>query len=73
MADTMVLYLQRASDDDVVFFPLVTVSTCSHFMQQNVAIQNGTVKGVTIKLNVLGIGNGFTVRRSEIPRWPTCC
>ncbi|KAH9991612.1 Alpha/Beta hydrolase protein [Russula vinacea] len=39
----------------------------THFMQQNVAIQNGTVKGVTIKLNVLGIGNGFTDPLTQFP------
>jgi hypothetical protein len=57
----MVLHLQRASDDVVVFLPL-TASDCSYFLQQNIGIKHGTVEGVPIKLKVLGIGNGLTVR-----------
>jgi hypothetical protein len=57
----MALHLQRASHDVVVFLPL-TVSTCSYFLQQNAAILDGTVEGLSINLKVLGIGNGITVR-----------
>jgi carboxypeptidase C (cathepsin A) len=60
------------SHDAVVFLSL-TSNFCSYFLQQNAAIRFGTVKGVTINLKVLGIGNGLTVRRSGMPRWPTCC
>jgi hypothetical protein len=60
-ADTMALNLQRASHDVVVFLQL-TVGAYSCFLQQNAAIQDGTVKGATINLKVLGIGNGVTVR-----------
>jgi hypothetical protein len=63
-ADTLALHLQRASQshDVVVFLPL-TVSDCGYFLEQNAAIESGTVEGVTINLKVLGIGNGITVRR----------
>ena len=60
-ADILALHLQRASNDVVVFLPL-TVSNCSYFLQQNAAILDGTVEGVSINLKVLGIGNGITVR-----------
>jgi hypothetical protein len=68
----MALHLQRAFHNAVLFLPL-TVSACSYFLQQNIGIKHGTVEGITIKLKVLGLGNGITVRRSEMPRWPTCC
>jgi methylglyoxal synthase len=70
-ADTMALHLQRASHDVVVFFPL-TMKACSYFLQQNAAIQHGRIRGITINLKVLGIGNGLTVRRSGMPRWLMC-
>jgi hypothetical protein len=60
-ADAMAQHLQRVSHDVLVFLPL-TVRACSYFLQQNAAIQDGTVRGVTINLKALGIGNGFTVR-----------
>ena len=56
----MAQYLQGASHGVVAFFPL-TVGACRHFLQQNAAIRSGTASGVTINLNVLGIGNGITV------------
>ena len=71
MVDTMPLHLQRESHYIVVFMPL-TVSTCRYFLQQNAAIRFGTLKGITINLKVLGIGNGLTVWRSEMPRWLMC-
>ena len=49
----------------VVFLLLVTGRTCSYFLRQNAEIQLGTVKGVTINLKVLGIGNGLTVRLKD--------
>ena len=64
-ADTMVLHLQRTSHYVAIFLPL-TVSVCRHFLQQNDAIQNGTVNGENINLKVLGIGDGLTVGRLEI-------
>jgi hypothetical protein len=63
----MAQHFQRASHDVVVFFPL-TVGGCRYFLQQNAAIRSGTASGVTINLKVLGIGNGFTVRRSLLMR-----
>jgi hypothetical protein len=64
MGGTMALHLQRASPYVVVFIPL-TVSACRYFLQQNDAIQKGSVKGKIINLKTLGIGNGLTVRRLE--------
>jgi uncharacterized membrane protein YfhO len=62
MADTMALYLQRASYDVVILLPLI-VGVCRYFLQQNEAIRSGTVQGQIINLKTLGIGNGLTVRR----------
>ena len=62
-ADIMALYLERTSYDVVVFFPL-TWGDYRHFLKQNSAIQQGSVKGATINLKYLGIGNGLTVRVS---------
>ena len=62
-ADIMALYLERTSYDVVVFFPL-TWSDYRHFLKQNSAIQQGSVKGATINLKYLGIGNGLTVQSS---------
>jgi hypothetical protein len=70
MADTMALRLHRASHQVVLFIPL-TVSTCRYFLQQNAAIRFGTLKGITINLKVLGIGNGLTVWRPGMPQWLT--
>jgi hypothetical protein len=72
MVDTTALHLQRASHYLLVFIPL-TVSACRYFLQQNAAIQFGTLKALSINLKVLGIGNGLTVCRSGVPRWLTCC
>jgi len=66
MADTMAQHLQRVSHYIVVFMPL-TVSACRYFLQQNAAIRFGTLKGISISLKVLGIGNGLTVWRSAAP------
>lgn len=33
----------------------------SYFLQQNAAIQVGSVKGLPINLKVLGVGDGLTV------------
>ena len=71
MADALALHLQRASHYIVVFIPL-NVSTCRYFLQQNAAIQIGTLKGIHINLKALGIGNGLIVRRSGMPCWLTC-
>ena len=65
--DIMALYLERTSYDVVVFFPL-TWSDYRHFLKQNSAIQQGSVKGATINLKYLGIGNGLTVQSSVMPR-----
>ena len=65
-ADTMAQHLERASHIVVVFLLLLTGRTCSYFLQKNGEIQRGTVKGVTINLKVLGIGNGLTVRPRDI-------
>ena len=70
--DPLALYLQRASHSPVVFIPL-TVGACRYFLQKNAEITFGTLKGIYIKLKVLGIGNGLTVWRSVMPRWLTCC
>jgi hypothetical protein len=64
MADTMDLYSHRASNDVGVSI-LLTVSSCRYFLQQNDAIRKGSVTGEIINLKILGIGNGFTVRRLE--------
>jgi hypothetical protein len=66
MADTLALYLQRASHYVVVFLPL-TVSACRYFLQKNAAIRLGTLKALPINLKVLGIGNGFIVCRLGAP------
>src|SRR6266403_2027089 len=71
-ADTIALYLQSTSHGVVVFISL-TVSPCRYFLDQNAAIQKGTIKGEIINLKVLGIGNGLTVWRSGMPRLLTCC
>jgi hypothetical protein len=60
----MALHLQRTSHDVVIFLPL-TVSLCRYFLQQNNAIEKGSIKGEIIKLKVLGIGDGLTVGRLE--------
>ena len=72
MADTMALHLQRRSHYVDVVIPLI-MGACRYFLQQNAAIRFGTLKGISINLKVLGIGNGLTVRRSGMPRWLTCC
>jgi len=64
--DSTALHSQRASHYGVVFTPL-TVSACRYFLQQNAAIRFGTLKGISISLKVLGIGNGLTVWRSAAP------
>ncbi len=71
MADTMALLLQRASHDTVVFLPLI-MNAYSYFLQQNAAIQKGTVKGQIINLKTLGIGDGLTVRLLGMPHWVMC-
>ena len=38
--------------------------TIRHILEQNAGIANGTVKGTTINLKFLGIGNGLTVSHS---------
>ena len=65
-ADIMALYLERTSHDVVIFLPL-TWGDYRHFLKQNSAIQQGSVKGATINLKYLGIGNGLTVRASVMP------
>ncbi|KAF8480369.1 serine carboxypeptidase [Russula ochroleuca] len=40
---------------------------CGYFLEQNAAIESGTVEGVTINLKVLGIGNGITDALSQYP------
>jgi hypothetical protein len=72
MADILDLYLQSASHNVVVFISL-TVRPCRYFLDQNVEIKKGNVKGEIINLKVLGIGNGLTVWHSGMTRWPTCC
>lgn len=72
MADTLALHLQRASHYVVTLIPL-SDGACRYFLQQNVAIDAGTLEGILINLNVLGIGNGITVWRSEVHSWQTCC
>jgi hypothetical protein len=72
MADTSAPHLQRAYYDMVIFLPL-TVGACRYFLQQNTAIRVGTVKGISINLKQLGIGNGLIVWRSGMPRWLMCC
>ncbi len=37
------------------------MSTFRYILDQNARIANGTVKGTTINLHFLGIGNGLTV------------
>ncbi len=64
MEDTMALHSQRTFHDIIVVVSL-TVSSGSYFLQQNDAIRKCTVKGLTINLKVLGIGDGITVRRLE--------
>jgi hypothetical protein len=71
MADTMALHLQRGFHYVVLFMPL-TLSACRYFLQQNAAIRFGTLKGITINLKVLGVGNGLTVWRSGMPRCLSC-
>ncbi|KAI0270406.1 serine carboxypeptidase [Gloeopeniophorella convolvens] len=39
----------------------------SYFLQQNAAIQSGNIKGVTINLKSLGIGDGITDALSQYP------
>jgi len=68
----MDLYLQSASHNVAVFMSL-TVRPCRYFLEQNVEIKKGKVKGEIINLKVLGIGNGLTVCHSNMTRWPTCC
>ena len=60
----MALHSQRTFHDIIVVVSL-TVSSGSYFLQQNDAIRKCTVKGLTINLKVLGIGDGITVRRLE--------
>jgi hypothetical protein len=67
MADTMVLHSHSPSHIVIVFLPSI-VSPCSYFLEQNAAIQKGSVKGEVIKLKVLGIGDGLTVWRSGMTR-----
>jgi hypothetical protein len=38
-------YICSVRPDDVVVFLPLTVSACSHFLEQNAAIQNGTHQG----------------------------
>ncbi|KAF8480363.1 alpha/beta-hydrolase [Russula ochroleuca] len=39
----------------------------AYFLQQNIGIKHGTVEGITIKLKVLGLGNGITDPLSQYP------
>ena len=54
-------YIRSVRSCCVVEFIPLTKSACRYFLQQNAAIQFGTLKGLPINLKVLGIGNGLTV------------
>jgi hypothetical protein len=64
-------YLQSASHNVVIFISL-TVKSRRYFLDQNAQIKKGAVKGATINLKALGIGNGLTVWHSGMTRWLTC-
>ena len=59
----MDLYLQSVSHD-VIISTSLTVRPCRYFLEQNVEIKKGKVKGEIINLKALGIGNGLTVWHS---------
>jgi hypothetical protein len=67
----MALHLLRASWDITQVFWPITVSACRYFLEKNDAIRHGTATGVYINLKVLGIGDGLTVRCSDMPHCPT--
>jgi hypothetical protein len=68
---TMVLLLLRASWDTTQVFWPITVSACRYFLEKNDAIRHRTATGVYINLKVLGIGDGLTVRCSDMHRCST--